>query len=375
MIKLPLLHERLQELTLRNNHLRADLAQLQLQVSGSTLNKSCCAFAPAGIVRSHRDAVTGVCVSAEGVVRTCSCDGCINSFDLRLWCEGPDVRVGAQGVDPIQEVGTCLQAIAVSSSDPCIVACGSTDCYPRVWNMDSQQLHRLHGHRGAVNDVDFHPKEVLALATASDDHTAIIWDVEKHAQVRRLSQHSKAVWCVRFLGENTVHDRSVATSSSDQHVRLWDLRSPSLLCALPAPTDQQLVLTANAPCHLLAAGTDRGHILTWDLRTMKNLQSIDISHIRGFRGEITSIAFSACCTYLTVGTSSGTVIAYDLQHRSWIPVHEHGDAVFDMTWGAVWPWRAGATPFLLCASHDGTWSCWIPHSESDATRWLGADVA
>ena len=57
------------------------------------------------------------------------------------------------------------------------VACGSADQIVHVWDVAStEELYYLPGHKGAVTEVDFHPKEPI-LASASSDTTVYLGEI------------------------------------------------------------------------------------------------------------------------------------------------------------------------------------------------------
>ncbi|KAI9025926.1 WD40-repeat-containing domain protein [Phycomyces nitens] len=58
------------------------------------------------------------------------------------------------------------------------IACGSADRTAVVWEVDSGKiLYKLPGHKGSVNDVDWHPKEPI-LMSCSTDKTIFLGEVK-----------------------------------------------------------------------------------------------------------------------------------------------------------------------------------------------------
>ena len=209
-------------------------------------------------------------------------------------------------------------------------------------------------------NIDFHSTQKTVACTASEDKKAIVWDLEGCSPIRTLQQHAGEVWRARFLSTEA-YEQCLATASADGHVRLWDLRARIMVCALPAPTDQHLVVAAAAAQHLLAAATDRCTLAAWDLRTLRRLQHVQLAGCAAFAGEVTSMAFSSCGTMLALGSLTGAVLAADLERGTRQLVCQHDSAVHGLAWGARWPRPSGGNadvPYLLCASHDGSWSCW-----------------
>ena len=96
-----------------------------------------------------------------------------------------------------------------------------------VWNVETrQQIDLLQGHTGAITDAAFSPNGQF-LATASQDRTAILWDVSRWpaggqaTQLYQLTGHTASVNAVVFNAENTF----LLTGSDDTNVIRWDVRS------------------------------------------------------------------------------------------------------------------------------------------------------
>lgn len=395
-------------LSAQNEQLRADVVQLRFRAVGTERRPpktntqrawhpgSCGGFSSVGVFRQHVAPVSGVCVAGCTAVAS-AWDGRLTSFDLSSWQEGPrtsisaadalrqrrgEVAAAAVPVAPVDgSAGSPLQCAAAGlcAQSRSLVLCGSEDSYAWLWNMDTGRVEALVGHEDAINAVCFHPKQPNVACTASDDCRALIWDTSCCTQVRSLSQHSRAVTGAKLLGAlggaGAAHDRSLVTASADGHLRVWDLRAPFLLFALPAAASRRLVPDASAPSQLLLAASDLGTVTVWDLRTLATLQHLDVAARTGLRGELTSMALSPCCSHLALGASDGTLLCLDLRSPADVfPSEEecaerrpaHDDAIFGLAWGSAWPWRPDPAPFLVCSSLDGTWSCWARTNEEGA---------
>lgn len=86
------------------------------------------------------------------------------------------------------------------------------------WVPRNPSRHTLHGHRGQVNRVAFHPL-FSQLASCSEDSTIKIWDWETGEFERTLKAHTKSVYDVDFDSTG----RLLASGSSDTSVKIWDI--------------------------------------------------------------------------------------------------------------------------------------------------------
>jgi len=363
----------LEALSLRNDELRAQTAHLRLQaaaVSCAGGRESSGLLSRAAVFRNHEDVVSGIGAGGRNTVVTCSWDSRVRVFDLWTWTEEREMSIG----------GGQVLAAALSLCSPDLVGCACQDGRARLWRDESESPQVLSGHEGSVNDIAFHTQQEMVAGTASDDQKVVIWDVSTGSQVRVMRQHAKGVTGLEFLAASAAYDRSVASACRDGHARLWDLRAPALQCALRVGVDQSFALATHAPSHLAAAATDRCQVVCWDLRTLRTLTVFDLVSW-GVEGVPTALAISPCCCFVAVGTSTGAVLCVDLQAQARQTVSQHEDAISSLAWGSSWPYSANAMPYLLCASFDGSWSCWTPSSEggvqhsadNEVNRWLGAE--
>jgi WD40 repeat protein len=82
----------------------------------------------------------------------------------------------------------------------------------------AQQLAIQTGHAGNINKIRFSPNAKL-LASASDDRSAIIWDLKTNLQSLLLKGHDKKLNDLSFSRDNKL----LATASDDGRVIIWDV--------------------------------------------------------------------------------------------------------------------------------------------------------
>jgi WD40 repeat protein/DNA-binding SARP family transcriptional activator len=95
----------------------------------------------------------------------------------------------------------------------------------RIWDVRSgDEVARLVGHTGAVNDVEFAPDGGL-LATGSVDGTVRLWDAKAGVERLVLRGHEGVVWDVAFSRDGS----KLASASPDGKVRVWALELDDLV--------------------------------------------------------------------------------------------------------------------------------------------------
>lgn len=116
--------------------------------------------------------------------------------------------------------GGPVKAITVNRKNSQVLT-GSFDYAMMVWDVSGDtpvELRRLAEHEGAVNAVAFVGAGRRALA-AGDDGVLVLWDIESGTQLHRFIGHTAKVVGIAVSPDA----RWAATASWDHTARLWDL--------------------------------------------------------------------------------------------------------------------------------------------------------
>jgi WD40 repeat protein/3',5'-cyclic AMP phosphodiesterase CpdA len=165
----------------------------------------------------------------------------------------------------------------------------------------NQVVGLLTGHTGVVTAVVFSPDGTL-IATASDDHTARIWDPTTGNHHTTLTGHTDAANAVAFSPDGTL----VATASADNTVRIWDPISGHHHITLTGH-DSAVTAVEISPDGMLLATTSRDRtVRIWDLITGNH-------HITliGHDHWVTAVAFSPDGTLVATASLDRTVRIWD----------------------------------------------------------------
>jgi len=127
-------------------------------------------------LEGHEDTVTGVRLSPDGsYLLTNAMDNTVRIWDVRPFVKGHRNIKIFQGIQHNYEK-TLLRC--AWSPDGSKISAGSADRFVYIWDTASRRiLYKLPGHRGSVNEVDFHPKEPI-VASCSNDQTIYLGEIK-----------------------------------------------------------------------------------------------------------------------------------------------------------------------------------------------------
>jgi Prp8 binding protein len=127
-------------------------------------------------LEGHEDTVTGIKLSPDGSYLLS------NAMDntVRIWDIKPFVTTH-RNIKIFQGIQHNFERTLLRCSwspDGSKISAGSADRLVYIWETSSRRiLYKLPGHRGSVNEVDFHPKEPI-IASCSSDQTIYLGEIK-----------------------------------------------------------------------------------------------------------------------------------------------------------------------------------------------------
>lgn len=175
----------------------------------------------------------------------------------------------------------------------------------------------LKGHKGVIDSLQF-SSDSQYLVSSSKDNSAIVWqaplvngaaDWRQGKQLHHLRGHIDDIYAVTFLPDG----QRVVTGSDDRTLRVWDLKTGSLLAQLLGHRDRvrSVAVTRDQAAkigdnsYLLASGDRSGEVRLWraqDLTRASNAAVIENSYllVKQKRNAINGLAFSKDGRHLLV---------------------------------------------------------------------------
>jgi WD40 repeat protein/serine/threonine protein kinase len=162
-------------------------------------------------------------------------------------------------------------------------------------------------HLLAIRAIALHP-DGKTLATASEDRTVKLWDLETRKVRETLQGHTGFVHAVAFSPDG----RTLATAGADRLIRLWSRQGDRYLAQAPLPGHEDLVfnLGFDRSGKVLASSAADRTVRLWNVDTGDQLATL-----QGHLDRIDALAFSPDGQTLFTGSWDGSVRRWGLTAR------------------------------------------------------------
>ncbi|MCI0712876.1 MAG: WD40 repeat domain-containing protein [Chloroflexi bacterium] len=230
-------------------------------------------------------------------------------------------HANATQLTPVAELkGHVTTVVSLAfSSDGRLLASASQDSTARIWNVETmEEVVVLAGHEDNVNQIAFSPDNAQ-VATVSADKTVRIWDVTTGEAIHVLSDHNREVISLAYSADGAY----LATVGADQVVRIRDTATAEVVNTLEvqatdsvtnvvgfaySPDDSRLVTgTGTIRAGNYDTAGDR-QIDIWDAATGTHL-----NQMTGHTDTIFSVMYSPDGKWIASGSKDTTVGLWDAE--------------------------------------------------------------
>ncbi|GAA6614592.1 NB-ARC domain-containing protein [Scytonema sp. NUACC26] len=288
-------------------------------------------------LQGHNNSVYAIAINPQETLLASGGD----DFTVKLWDmnSGECVRtfqgmhnwVADLAFAPLSSEGTTQQETTIVS--------GGYDRIIRLWNLDGES-RRLIGHTDFLFSVIFSP-DGRTIASTSADQTIRLWDISTGQCLKVLKGHTGTVTKAIFSPDG----RLLASSSYDQTINLWDVATGQLVQTLPACVTLSLSFSPDGK--KLAAGGFEEAARIWDLETWQCKQII-----KGHSSWVWWVAIDPKGNILATGSADGTVGLWDITTGQCLHLLQAHD---------TWVWAIAFNPdgnILATGSSDGIIKFW-----------------
>ncbi|KAK1934320.1 WD repeat-containing protein 5B [Phytophthora citrophthora] len=303
---------------------------------------------------------------------------------------------------------------ALTANDNRLVFPVAADCSVKIWKLtatnelETSPKTSLYGHDAGVSAACWSP-DSRHLASASDDRTARLWDVETAKTLATLGathrsldaalttplsllegssaalgldedepnagavsadppveSHKGFVSCVAFNPQGSL----VATGSHDENVRLWDVRSGKTV-AIIAAHQEPVVSVQFHPMDgsLLVTGGYDGLVRVWDVASRQCLRTI----ISEPAAPVGSASFTPNGRYVLSSTLDGTLRLWDYMRDICVRSYSgHVNRKFSMQCTFL-EQQWNKQPVVACGSEDNRIFMWDVGTQEVASILPGHD--
>ena len=228
-----------------------------------------------------------------------------------------------------------VSRVRLHATQPLIVS-ASADSTVRVWSREGKSLHTIAAHSDAVADVTLHATGDYCVSASADKSWALS-DLTRGEVILSVGDAPSGYSCAGFHP-----DGLILGTGTESLVRIWDVKSQANVASFEGHTGAVSGLAFSENGYYLATGSADATVRLWDLRKLKNFQTITPSA----GAAVGAVGFDFSGQFLAVGAGPSLTV---YETKSWGTVAELAALAAPVSGVGF---ASGAT-FLAAASADG----------------------
>ena len=173
--------------------------------------------------------------------------------EIGLWDFSGELR---EKLDPQKKI-TSLSF----SRDGQLLAAGTTSGITFVWDSEGQVKYKLEGHESWINNLAFSTDNQY-LATASSDNTIKLWQLSDGTLSKTLKGHTDWVWDVSFYPNSDT--KILISGAADNTIKIWDYAKGTLEQTLKLHDGWVRSVDFNVSGTEIASASSDKTVIVWD---------------------------------------------------------------------------------------------------------------
>ena len=223
-------------------------------------------------------------------------------------CAADDLRVRVFNYNTMEKLKSFeahadyIRSIAVHQQLPYMLT-SSDDMTIKMWDLSKNWAHVMtfEGHSHYVMACVFNPKDSSTFATASLDHSLMVWSITSPVRNFVLEGHQKGVNCVEY--SSAVGQPYLVSGSDDATVKIWDYEARACLQTLPHHANYVTAVFFHPELPLLFTAGEDGMFFTLSTQTWRLEQAFN-----GGMNRAWSISCRGKRNRCAVGYDNGLVV-------------------------------------------------------------------
>lgn len=230
-----------------------------------------------------------------------------NDWRIKLWqCSQGDPNT------PIRDLAGHTGRVWSVAAHQGWVASASDDGTVRIWNLENSSCVKvLTAHQHWVRTVAFNLSGTM-LASGADDTQIHLWQLPTGIKLHTFDQHQHWIRTLAFSPDG----RYLASGGDDKAIYLWDVIKRQSIRKFQQRHQHRIRSVAFRPTHssqpahplLLASGSDDGKVIIWDVETGECLHCFEEQHRTA---GVKSVAFSPDGCWMATGSDDHLIYVWE----------------------------------------------------------------
>ena len=149
-------------------------------------------------------------------------------------------------------------------------SCGNTSILGLYCAETGEAINRLEGHLNTISKIKFSPDD-SKIASSSSDQSIRIWNVATRSQLMLLEGHTATVTSVSYAPDGS----RVASVSLDNAVRIWDAETGVCLFVLLGHTYGLSSVSFSSDGSRIVSGGEDDRIVFWDCTSGREIMRVN----------------------------------------------------------------------------------------------------